>query len=58
MSKDRRQSRRDRMMLEGEIFRPRGASDGPIGIFAIQLALARWLGRIFERRKAENEDNG
>ena len=52
------EERADRAQLETELLRPRGFSDGPIGLFAIQLAIAKWIGGIFKRRKAESEDNG
>ena len=57
MDEDRRHSRRDRMMLEGEIVKVRDKSD-VTGLVAIQLAFARWIGGIFKRRKARNTDNG
>jgi hypothetical protein len=58
VTKEDRDVSADRQLLEGEIMRPRGASDGPIGIFALHLALARWIGGITERRKARKSRDG
>jgi hypothetical protein len=46
---------RDRKLLEGEIMTPRDKAD-VTGLVAIQLAFARWIGGILERRK--NSRNG
>jgi hypothetical protein len=56
MDENRRQSRRDRMMLEGEIMKVRDKAD-ITGLVAIQLAFARWIGGIFNRRRAEKSSN-
>ena len=47
---------KDRELLEGEIMTPRGATDGPMGLFAIHLALARWIGGIVERLRTRKHN--
>jgi hypothetical protein len=52
---DKRDSRADRQLLEGEIMTPRDRYDVS-GPFAIYLAFARWIGGILERVRSRKRD--